>query len=46
MKIQWLLCWGPYWRYCLISKWNYLNTDNYEKGFGYVMGATIGYQTR
>jgi hypothetical protein len=22
----------------LISKWNYLNTDNYEKGFGYVMG--------
>jgi hypothetical protein len=23
------------------QKWNYLNTDNYERGFGYVMGATI-----
>jgi hypothetical protein len=26
------------------QKWNYLNTDLYEKGFGYVIGATIGYQ--
>jgi hypothetical protein len=28
------------------QKWNYLNTDNYEEGFGYVIGATIGYQTK
>lgn len=28
------------------QKWNYLNTSKYEKGFGYVMGATIGYQTK
>ena len=28
------------------QKWNYLNTDLYEKGFGYVMGATIGYQAK
>jgi len=28
------------------QKWNYLNTDKYEKGFGYVMGVTIGYQTK
>lgn len=28
------------------QKWNYLNTDLYEKGFGYVIGATIGYQTK
>jgi hypothetical protein len=28
------------------QKWNYLNTDMYEKGFGYVMGATIGYQAK
>jgi len=28
------------------QKWNYLNTDKYEKGFGYIMGATIGFQTR
>jgi hypothetical protein len=28
------------------QKWNYLNTDKYEKGFGYLMGATIGYQTK
>jgi hypothetical protein len=27
------------------KKWNYLNTDNYEKAF-YVMGATIGYQKK
>lgn len=28
------------------QKWNYLNTDLYEEGFGYVIGATIGYQTK
>ncbi len=28
------------------QKWNYLNTDLYEKGFGYVIGATIGYQKK
>ena len=28
------------------QKWNYLNTDKYEKGFGYVIGATIGYQKK
>ena len=28
------------------QKWNYLNTDNYEKGLGYVVGATIGYQKK
>jgi hypothetical protein len=28
------------------QKWNYLNTDLYEKGLGYIMGATIGYQTK
>jgi hypothetical protein len=28
------------------QKWNYLNTDMYEKGFGYVIGASIGYQTK
>jgi hypothetical protein len=28
------------------QKWNYLNTDRYEKGFGYFMGVTIGYQTK
>lgn len=28
------------------QKWNYLNIDKYEKGFGYIMGATIGYQTK
>lgn len=28
------------------QKWNYLNTDLYEKGFGYLVGATIGYQTK
>lgn len=28
------------------QKWNYLNTDKYEKGFGYLMGATIGYQKK
>lgn len=28
------------------QKWNYLNTNKYEEGFGYMMGATIGYQTK
>lgn len=28
------------------QKWNYLNTDKYEKGLGYIMGATIGFQTK
>lgn len=28
------------------QKWNYLNTNLYEKGFGYLMGATIGYQQK
>ena len=28
------------------QKWNYLNTDHYEKGFGYVMGVTIGYEKK
>lgn len=28
------------------QKWSYLNTDLYEKGFGYVSGVTIGYQTK
>ena len=28
------------------QKWNYFNTDNYEKGIGYMAGATIGYQKK
>ncbi|SHL74763.1 DUF3575 domain-containing protein [Flavobacterium xanthum] len=28
------------------QKWNYLNTDNYEKGVGYMVGATVGYQKK
>ncbi|WP_395049319.1 DUF3575 domain-containing protein [Flavobacterium sp.] len=28
------------------QKWNYVNTDYYEKGFGYFMGITIGYQIK
>ncbi|WP_264563912.1 DUF3575 domain-containing protein [Flavobacterium sp. N3904] len=28
------------------QKWNYLNTDKYEKGFGYFFGATIGYEKK
>ncbi|WP_158729948.1 DUF3575 domain-containing protein [Flavobacterium sp. I-STPA6A] len=28
------------------QKWNYLNTNNYEKGVGYFAGATIGYQVK
>ncbi|MFV8332427.1 DUF3575 domain-containing protein [Flavobacterium sp. GSP14] len=28
------------------QKWNYLNTDLYEKGFGYFIGATTGYQVK
>jgi hypothetical protein len=45
-KIQWLLCWVHIGGTVFFQKWNYLNTDNYEKGFGYVMETTIGYQTR
>ena len=32
--------------YYNFQKWNYLNTDKYEKGFGYFIGATIGYQVK
>jgi hypothetical protein len=28
------------------QKWNYLNTNMYEKGVGYFIGATIGYQMK
>jgi hypothetical protein len=28
------------------QKWNYLNTDNYEKGFGFLMGVTLGYKVK
>ena len=28
------------------QKWNYLNTDLYEKGHGYFIGATIGYKAK
>ncbi|WP_413998456.1 DUF3575 domain-containing protein [Flavobacterium sp. W1B] len=28
------------------QKWNYLNTDMYEKGMGYFAGATVGYQVK
>lgn len=28
------------------QKWNYLNSNLYEKGFGYLMGATIGFQQK
>ncbi len=28
------------------QKWNYLNTNKYEEGLGYVMGATIGYKAK
>ncbi|MFM2370107.1 MAG: hypothetical protein RL619_2428 [Bacteroidota bacterium] len=28
------------------QKWNYLNTDQYKKGFEYLIGATIGYQAK
>lgn len=28
------------------QKWNYLNTDLYQHGYGYLMGATIGYQKK
>lgn len=28
------------------QKWNYLNTNMYEEGLGYVMGATLGYKTK
>ncbi|MEY4462431.1 MAG: hypothetical protein RLY98_971 [Bacteroidota bacterium] len=28
------------------QKWNYINTNKYEEGLGYVMGATIGYKAK
>ena len=28
------------------QKWNYMNSNKYQKGFGYMIGATIGYQTK
>ncbi|MFV5693584.1 DUF3575 domain-containing protein [Flavobacterium sp. LT1R49] len=28
------------------QKWNYLNTDKYEKGVGYFVGSTLGYQVK
>ena len=28
------------------QKWNYLNSDFYEKGIGYFIGSTIGYQVK
>ena len=28
------------------QKWNYWNTNLYQKGFGYLVGATIGYQKK
>lgn len=28
------------------QKWNYLNTDYYEKGFGFMAGVTIGYEIK
>ena len=28
------------------QKWNYINTDYYEKGVGYFIGSTIGYQVK
>ncbi len=28
------------------QKWNYLNTNKYEEGLGYVMGITLGYKAK
>lgn len=28
------------------QKWNYINTNKYEEGLGYIMGATIGYKAK
>jgi len=28
------------------QKWNYINTNKYEEGLGYVMGVTIGYKAK
>ena len=28
------------------QKWNYLNTKKYEKGVGYIIGSTIGYNSK
>ena len=27
-----------------LQKWNYINSDQYQKGFGLVFGGTLGYQ--
>ena len=29
-----------------LVKWNHLDKNEYEKGFGYMMGATVGYQIK
>jgi hypothetical protein len=29
-----------------LQKWNYLNTDNYQKGYNYFLGITIGYELK
>lgn len=29
-----------------LQKWNYAETQYYQKGYNYMIGATIGYQTR
>ena len=28
------------------QKWNYINSNKYEEGLGYVIGATIGYKSK
>lgn len=28
------------------QKWNYINTDHYEIGHGYMLGATVGYKAK
>ena len=30
----------------MLQKWNYWNTNEYEDGFGYKVGATIGYEKK
>lgn len=29
-----------------LTKWNYLDSEKYQKGFNYMLGATVGYQWR
>lgn len=29
-----------------LQKWNYINTDFYQQGYSYLIGATIGYQVK